>query len=533
MTDHLRFLPAGEDAVLIELADLPTTLALFAGLRAALPAGVTGLVPAARTLMVRFDPDVTDLTRLADIIAGVELVAHDGGSSAMHEIPVVYDGEDLEAVAKHLRCSIAELIRRHTAAVYTVAFAGFAPGFDYLTCDDPLFDVPRRQSPRTRVPAGAVALGGKFAGIYPTDSPGGWQILGRTRVKMWDPARARPALFAPGDRVRFRAVNKDTETLPPRAGRDVSPTPTPSKGLLVTRAERPALFQDLGREGYADQGVGESGALDRAALIDANICVGNSEGAAALEICLGGFALKTDRPVTIAVTGAPAPLAVSTADGRTYWAPLGRPFALRAGDELKLEPPSAGTRSYLSLRGGFRTESVLGSASTDLLGKIGPAPVVQGSILVPADDAAGPVNASGSIPKRLPKASETVTLDIVPGPRADWFSAQSIERLFSQPWKVSAESSRVGARLVGAEPLARAITGELPSEGTVLGAIQVPPSGQPIIFLADHPLTGGYPVIGVIARHHRDLAGQTPIGAMIRFNALGTFAPVIKRRANR
>jgi biotin-dependent carboxylase-like uncharacterized protein len=235
----------------------------------------------------------------------------------------------------------------------------------------------------------------------------------------------------------------------------------------------------------------------------------------------------------MAVTGAPTPLAVRTADARRYWAPFARPFALETGDELTLQAPSAGTRRYLALRGGFRAESVLGSASTDTLGKIGPAPVLQGSILVPAGNISEPINPSGAMPQRLPKVGDTVTLDVVLGPRADWFTARSIEALFSQPWTVSAESSRVGMRLVGVEQLQRSVTEELPSEGTVLGAIQVPPNGQPIIFLADHPLTGGYPVIGVVARHHRDLAGQTPIGAKIRFNALGPFAHIVKKRADR
>jgi biotin-dependent carboxylase-like uncharacterized protein len=377
-----------------------------------------------------------------------------------------------------------------------------------------------------------VALGGKFAGIYPCDSPGGWQLLGRTPVKMWDVRRARPALFASGDRVRFRDAGKDGDLRFPDAVTDVSTVQPLPQGLRVTRADRPALFQDLGRPGHEDQGVGDSGALDRVALVEANICVGNDQGAAALEICLGGFSLKTDRPVTLAVTGALTPLAVRTAGGRRYWAPFGRPFALEAGDEVTLEAPSAGTRSYLSLRGGFRTESVLGSASTDTLGKIGPAPVVQGAVLVPAGHASGPLDLVAWTPKRLPKAGETIMLDVVLGPRTDWFAETSIDLLFAQSWVVTAESNRVGMRLAGAHPLARCVTAELPSEGTACGAIQVPPNGQPIIFLADHPLTGGYPVIGMLARHHRDLAGQAPAGATIRFNPDAPFAPIVKRRAS-
>ncbi|MGE4064507.1 MAG: 5-oxoprolinase/urea amidolyase family protein [Rhodospirillaceae bacterium] len=523
MAKSLQVLPAGEDAFLIELDSLEATLALFAGLKAAAPAGVIDLIPAARTLMVRFDPQLTDGVRLADVIARIDLASPPARRGQTHEIPVSYDGADLQDVADHLRCAVGEVIRRHTAATYMVAFAGFAPGFAYLTCDDPTLDVPRRKSPRVRVPAGSVALGGRFAGIYPTDSPGGWQLIGRTPIAMWDPARARPALFAPGDRVRFRDAGKAAVVSEPLRSKS-KPT---AQGLLVTRADRPALFQDLGRAGHADQGVGESGAADRTSLIAANLCAGNPRGAAALEVTYGGFALKADRRVTLAVTGAPTPLAIHTSDGRRLWAPFARPVTLEAGDEIALETPSSGMRSYLALRGGFRIQTILGSAATDTLGKIGPAPVREGDRLVPEEQATSDIDPSRPSPSRLPKPGDTVTLDIVLGPRTDWFTETGVAALFAQDWKVTAETSRAGMRLTGAVPLARRDAAELASEGTALGSLQVPHNGQPVLFLADHPLTGGYPVIGVLARHHLDLAGQIPMGAKIRFNRFREFAPFV------
>ncbi|PDT05463.1 urea amidolyase family protein [Rhizobium sp. M1] len=526
MTDKLRFLPAGSHAFLVELDGLEKTLTLLDRLLADRPEGVVELVPAARTVMLRFDPHVTDRARLCAHICALDLGHRSARQGETIEIPVRYDGEDLAEVAEILGWSVDDVIRRHTEATYTVAFTGFAPGFAYMTSDDPDFDLPRRKSPRVRIPAGSVALGGKFGGVYPSDSPGGWQLIGTTPLKMWDIKRPRAALLAPGDRVHFREIAKGA--LVAAAAVPEPEAVQPAAGLFVTRADRPALFQDLGRSGSSDQGVSESGALDRACLMEANRYVGNPRNAAVLEIAFGGFALKVDRPVTLAVTGAPAPLDISTEDGRSVAAPFAQPFALDAGDELTLGFPTEGMRSYIALRGGFAVEPILGSAATDTLAKVGPAPVTAGDVLVPANTPVSAVDPFRHDTRALPRAGDTVTLDVVLGPRTDWFTAKGIETLTTQMWQVTAESSRVGMRLAGAEPLERKDAAELPSEGTPLGAIQVPHSGQPVLFLADHPLTGGYPVIGVVASHHLDLAGQIPIGANIRFNVVAAFDALVR-----
>ena len=527
MSERQRFLPAGSDALLVELDDLETTLTFFDRLRAAPPEGVKELVPAARTVMIRFDPLVTNRPTIAAFVARIDLSLRSARQGETFDIPLTYDGEDLGEVAEFLGWSVEELIRRHTEATYTVAFTGFAPGFAYMTCDDAAFDVPRRKTPRVRIPAGSVAIAGKFGGIYPTDSPGGWQLLGTTPLRMWDTARARAALLAPGDRVRFRDMAKGA-IVPTFVTERQADTAPPAEGLRVIRTDRPALYQDLGRPGQADQGVSESGALDRAALRAANLCVGNPGDAAAIEITFGGFALSADRPVTLALTGAPSPHEIRTADGRTVSAPFARPFALDAGDALTLGVPSEGMRSYLALRSGFVVEPVLGSASTDTLAKVGPPPIAAGHVLAPANRPAAAVDPDGPEPKQLPQTGETVTLDVVLGPRTDWFTEKGVQTFLSQEWEVTAESSRVGVRLSGSAPLERRDAAELPSEGTALGSIQVPHSGQPVLFLADHPLTGGYPVIGVVAAHHLDLAGQIPIGARIRFNPIVAFDPHVK-----
>jgi KipI family sensor histidine kinase inhibitor len=201
-----RFLRCGREAVLVEVDSLDAALALYAALRVAALPGVTDLVPAARTVLIRLDPAVTTPDRIRTAAEALEPAGREVVEAGAVEIPVVYDGPDLAAVAEHLGLAEDEVAARHTGTPWTVAFAGFAPGFGYLTGGDPVFDVPRRDSPRTRIPAGSVGLAGRFSGVYPHDSPGGWQLIGHTGTRVWDLGRDEPALLLPGVRVTFRAV---------------------------------------------------------------------------------------------------------------------------------------------------------------------------------------------------------------------------------------------------------------------------------------------------------------------------------------
>ena len=195
----MRILPSGDQALLVELDDLDQVLGYYTALTDDPPADVVDVVPAARTVMVTTGGS---LDALARALRAVEPSAGSHAVGDLIEIPVTYDGEDLQDVADLLDCTIAELIERHTADEWTVAFCGFAPGFGYLTGVG-TWDIPRRKSPRTKVPAGAVALAGEFSGVYPRESPGGWQLIGRTDVKIFDQEREPAALFHPGRRVRF------------------------------------------------------------------------------------------------------------------------------------------------------------------------------------------------------------------------------------------------------------------------------------------------------------------------------------------
>ena len=265
--------------------------------------------------------------------------------------------------------------------------------------------------------------------------------------------------------------------------------------------------------------------MDQAALKAANRLVGNASNLAALETVGGGLQLRSVGETVVAVTGADAVLTLTTADGQRWPVPRYEPVALADGDTLAVGQPTAGARCYVAVRGGFAEAPVMGSCATDTLAHVGPAPVAVGDWLAVRPAPVTSVVAAPELPPAdLPTLEQEVVLDVVMGPRTDWFTPEAIARFAAQRWQVTPQSNRVGLRLAGEVPLNRAITGELPSEGTALGALQVPPSGQPVLFLADHPLTGGYPVIGCVAPYHLDRAGQIPVGAWLRFNPIQPFA---------
>ncbi|CAN7163171.1 5-oxoprolinase/urea amidolyase family protein [Rhizobacter sp. LjRoot28] len=535
----MRFLPASLDALLVELDDLPQTMALLASFRAHPLPGVTELVPAARTMLIRYEPSLLTPAAIVENVSHRTLVFEAAQDAPLVEIEVDYRGEDLPAVAALLGISPREVVERHGAALYTVAFNGFAPGFSYLSAQAGL-DVPRRRSPRVRVPAGSVALAGEFSAVYPKESPGGWQLIGTTTASMWDMGRDVPALLQPGYRVRFidAARRRVVSAGRPAAGEPpVTPAKLPafhplphgamaqsSATLVMNRVGIQTLLQDGGRPGLAAQGVSASGALDKAALRSANRVVGNAVNAPVLEIVGGGFEVTVQGACVVCVSGADGPITITSAAGRERPAWRGHPIALDSGDRLRLGEPARGVRSYLAARGGLIADPVLGSVSTDTLAGIGPPVVTAGQAVGVAPLRHGTVGTPEPPSPALPVAGQDVVLDVVMGPRTDWFSDESVERFCTQPWVVTPQSNRVGLRLSGATPLTRTHNLELPSEGTLPGSIQVPPNGQPVLFLADHPLTGGYPVIAAVAPHHLDLAGQIPIGTAVRFRPLRPFA---------
>ncbi|WP_334149448.1 urea amidolyase family protein [Microbacterium sp.] len=514
----MRILTASDRALLVEAADLDEAMRLNLAWDG-LP-GVVERIPGARTVLVRFDPLQVSAADLAGVLASTEVGGGELPRAGEAVVPVHYDGEDLDEAASLLGVSADELVNRHLAADWRVAFSGFAPGFGYVVSGDPLFDVPRRSSPRTRVPAGSVALAGQFTGVYPRESPGGWQLIGRTDAVMWDIDRDPPALLAPGATVRFERVRAQArlgesghvQTQPPRAGDGVSLHA--DAAVEVVRSSLQLLVQDAGRPGYAALGVSASGAADRRAMRDANRAVGNAASAAVLE-SVGGAVLRFRGAGVAAVAGALGSLSLTEADGTVRSVAHGEPFATVDGDELALGHPERGLRYVIAVRGGFDADTALGSRAGDTLAGLGPEALAVGAVIPVGVAATKPVEPD-PVPRDLPAPGDVVELEITLGPRDDWFTAAALGALTDQEWTVTPRSDRVGIRLQGEVPLERSVGGELPSEGAVTGAIQVPPDGQPVLFLPDHPLTGGYPIIGALTDRSLDLAGQLAPGVRLR-----------------
>jgi biotin-dependent carboxylase-like uncharacterized protein len=324
------------------------------------------------------------------------------------------------------------------------------------------------------------------------------------------------------------------------------------------------LLQDAGRPGFAHLGVTSSGAADRAAFAAANRLVGNDPGAACLETVFGGLELRARRTALVAVTGAPTlvtvtasatPASVTTSPAapasahdtaspavlavsvtasasasaprprqREVVQPTGFSFTVFAGERLTLAPPSSGLRNYLAVRGGFDAERILGSRSTDVLSGLGPPPVRPGDALLVSDDARE-WPATEFVPPELP-LDATITLRLTRGPRDDWFGDPGWQKLLATTWTIEADSNRIGLRISSGESAGTAIErlpgreGELASEGMVAGAVQIPPSGQPVVFLRDHPVTGGYPVIGVLTEAAIDRTAQLRPGDQVRLRSV-------------
>ncbi|GLB67985.1 5-oxoprolinase subunit B/C family protein [Arthrobacter mangrovi] len=562
---------AGPRALLVELSGLDSVLALHARLTADPLPGQLDVLAAASTVLVQCDTRAHAVAART-AVERLELEHAPAGTGKTVEIPVTYDGEDLAEVARLTGLSPEGVVNAHTGQVWTAAFGGFAPGFAYLTGEDGSLEVPRRATPRTAVPAGAVALAGGYSAVYPRKSPGGWQLIGRTESVLWDVARPDPALIRPQDLVRFTAVRESlglavsagsaepagsagsAEPAGPARPADAilagsrpvpagpveeepaPPQPHTAGSLEVVSTGLQSLVQDLGRPGMGNLGVGSSGALDVPAARQANRLAGNSPGDAVVENLFGSLALRACGDQVLAVTGARVQLDIAPSGRRPA---QDAPFALLDGETLSLGPATAGLRAYVAVRGGIELAAELGSRSTDTLSGLGPAPMEAGFILPVGHAGSGHVVGTPEPPVLRVCPGETALLRITPGPRDDWFGQAGLDRLTGQDWVSGSASDRIGVRLelpgggapaggsngtptggAPAEtpaPLERIRDGELQSEGTVAGALQVPPSGLPVLFLADHPVTGGYPVIAAVVPEDLPVVAQLPPGSTVRF----------------
>jgi KipI family sensor histidine kinase inhibitor len=517
-----RVLPLGDAGFSVELGDTldEETNARVRGLDRALAerpvAGLVECVPTLRSLLVLYDArDARPAAMARELRARLGAAAAPKASPRLHVVPVLYGGEagpDLQPLARAHAMAEAELVRLHGSREYTAFMLGFKPGFAYLGLLPPELECERQKTPRVRVPAGSVALAGRQTAVYPVTSPGGWQLVGRTSLRLFDPLRDEPALIAPGDSVRFTPV-AELDPLESQA------QPNPETTTPVALVREPGLLttvQDGGRARHRRIGVSAAGPLDAPAHAAANTAVGNHAGAAALECTVAGPMLEFLAPVRFAVAGADLAAVLERADLGAWRVPRGKDVLARPGNRLRFEGRRSGCRAYLALRGGIDVPEVLGSRATDLLSGFGG---FAGRALR-AGDRLGVARSAAGAPSHGPAPAPygaSASVRVVLGPQADHFAPETIARLLSESFRVGATSDRVGCRLE-CEPLRHAGPSEILSDGMVPGSIQVPPDGRPIVMLQDGPTTGGYPKIAtVLTQDLARLAQLVPGEGELRF----------------
>ena len=484
------------------------------GLAARPPAGLLDAVPAARTLLVLFDPRRLAHEHLARTLRKDRenaAVSRDGRRT-LH-VPVFYGGEagpDLEELARSRGLSAGEAARRHAAADYRVAFLGFAPGFPYLTGLPLELHAPRLATPRTRVATGSVGIGGPYTGVYPEETPGGWRLIGRAPVRLFDPYRDPPALLLPGDRVRFQPIDRaeferGRICLQPPA--DLAGAPgRPLFALLDSGAW--TSVQGGPRYGWSRYGVAPGGAMDCRALARGNALLGNVADTAALEVTLSGPRLEILSRAKILLAGS---------QPEAQW--NGKPLAVEEarevgpGDSLRIGRVKGGARTYLCVAGGLarrdRPEPTRRLVAGDTVERSDEGSVPsREQILRFAQDDRGAVEGGGQI-----------ALRVLLGPQEESFEKEGLEVFLREPYRVSPESDRRGVRLEGPK-IAHRHDPDIPPEGTALGSIQVPRDGQPIVLGPDRPVTGGYAKIATVIGADFPLLARAAAGTAVRFRAV-------------
>ncbi len=523
-----RLLDAGEAAFVVEFGDrIDDDLhARATGLAALLERepfdGYREAIPTYRSVLVLHDPAADpDAVRAWTLDRARRAGAERKAQPGRIELPCVYDGEDLGDVAEQVGVPVEELVRVHSGRDYRVFLIGFTPGFPYLGMADPRLDIPRRATPRVRVPAGSVAMARAQTGVYPWVTPGGWHLLGRTDpALLFDPDRSPPATCLPGDEVRFVPV----EELPVREAVANRPETEPSgaPALEMRRGGLLTTVQDLGRPGFQRYGVPRAGAADPRSLAFANRAVGNPDGAAGLECALLGPRVRFLRRVLVALGGADHRAALRLPNGMRWPVPVGTSLLAPAGSELTFGGPPTGMRAYLAFAGGIDVPEVLGSRATYLTAGFGG---FRGRALRDGDRlhlGPAPEDARESrfepLARRAP--SGDLRLRVSLGPQADCFTGACIERLPELAFTVSNDSNRMGTRLDGPVLAHRPGKKEIVSDANPPGAIQVPPAGRPIVMGADQGTTGGYPKIGCVAAPDLARLAQALPGTRVGFDVV-------------
>lgn len=462
--------------------------------------GVTDVIPGYTSLHIEYDAAMVAASRLTQIVrSGMSGTAGPITEGRTVEVPTVYDGPDLADLAKAAGLTPAEAIRRHADTEYLSYAVGFTPGFAFLGDVHESIRRPRLGKPRAVVPAGSVGIADAQTGVYPLDSPGGWNLVGRAVTPIYDPHRAQPYLIEPGDLVRFVPVPTG-DPLPPLLPLNLLPLEPRFPAFKVHKPGLLDLVVDRGRYMVGRLGFARSGPLDAVSARIANALLANPPDAPLLEMNVLGPTLEATRDVVIAVTGAGVSFHVDGRPASPYTTTL-----VKRGQVLTFPPAKHGTRGYLAIAGGIDSELFLGSASVDVRGLVG-RPLQAGDVLA-VRTLAQPRSGFSFLPYR--RDSKILKVRLLPGPQ---FDADTMAALASKPLRIE-HSDRMGVRLSTSPAIGRGVV----SEGNPLGAVQLTADGQPLILLNDRGTMGGYTKPAVVDPRDLPRLAQARDGTEVRF----------------
>jgi KipI family sensor histidine kinase inhibitor len=514
---------AGDSALLLELDEVidasvnARAIAIASAVRRASLPGVRDVISAYRSVAVHFDPLLIDAEKIREALSQAADSAPAGPTGKTVVIPVQYGGDkgpDLRDVASFAGVSSDEIVARHAGTAYRVFMLGFLPGFAYMGSVDESIAMPRHATPRLKVPAGSVGIAGHQTGIYPRESPGGWRVIGRTWTSLFNAHRTPSALLAPGDTVRFVRDKMRADIVPAFKRPSDSPsTARPhDRSITIVRGGLFTTIQDIGRWGHQASGVPVSGPMDLVSHRVANALVGNERTAALLEATLVGPEIRIETSVLIAVAGADLSARL---DGQEL--PLHRPVRCRPGSILRFGERRTGTRAYIAFSGGIVVLPELGSRATHALSGLGG---LAGRAIAAGDRLPLGVEGAAS-PWRVvnvpsPRISGGARLRVIPGPQLDHFPSDAIDILQKTRFIVTPQSDRMGYRLSGGR-IPRIEDREMISDAAFTGALQVPPSGDPILLMSDRQTTGGYPQIATVITADLPITGQLAPGDWLEF----------------
>ena len=507
-------------------------------------AGVLEVLPTYCSVSIYFDEAICQISLLKDLAQKAlqkseEEKTESTDSARTITIPVCYEDQefapDLEKVALHAKLSKEEVIKLHSSSDYLIYMMGFLPGFPYLGGMNPQLETPRLETPRTKIPAGSVAIGGAQTGLYPVESPGGWNIIGRTPLRLFDVKRKPFFLYEAGDKIRFLPITREEfenfdESLwlaqvagKSEASIETSDNAADSKevyecggGIKILEPGLLTSIQDSGITGFQKYGIGQSGAMDQISFALANQICGNEKNAACLETTLAGPSIRFVTACDFAITG--AVFENATLDGMRI--EMNKKISAKAGSLLSCGFASKGLRSYIAFSGGLLVPKVFRSSSTNLKSKIGG---YMGRKLQADDQLAIGINKKNPLLVPDNKSTEGFTenkdvllLDCIKSSQFDFFQEKIVKKFTDSIYTVSAESDRMGIRFTG--PGLECGKTDIISDAIPFGAVQITSAGLPVVMAADRQTTGGYAKIACVTKASMCRLAQALPGTKVRFN---------------